>query len=665
MEDIEKKIEDLRKKIEYHNHLYYNVNKPILTDYDFDQLLKELERLETEHPDYASELSPSMRVGKDENRSFEQKEHQFPMLSLSNTYNEEEIRDFEQRAKKIISEPITFCCELKYDGTSISVRYEKGKLVQALTRGDGSRGDDVTRNVLTIKNIPLFLQGDNYPDVFEIRGEIFMPLEVFRALNSEKEELGEAVFANPRNAAAGTLKLQNSKEVAKRNLACYFYYIAGENLSFESHFKSLQAAKDWGFNIPPYIQVCENIDEILNFINKWDKERKTLPFDIDGIVIKVDSLAQQQELGFTAKSPRWATAYKFKAERVSTQIISIDYQVGRTGAITPVANLKPVQLAGTTVKRATLHNSEQIAMLDIRIGDTVFIEKGGEIIPKVISVDLNKRDLFSQVLVYPLVCPECGTNLIKNEEEAKHYCPNSASCPPQIKGKIEHFVSRKGMDIAGAEATIDQLFQRGMIKNISDLYYLNQSELESMERFGKKSAENLISSIDKSKHAGLAKLLYSMGIRYVGETTAKHLAKYFGDMEKLKLASRDELLHVEEVGEKIADSIIEYFKDRDNSQIIDRLKDAGIDMSFEDKTEKVSEILKGKTLVYSGTFKNYSREEIEQLIVSNGGKKGSSVSKKTDFLIAGEGMGPAKLEQAKKFKVPILKEEEFINMIHI
>jgi len=661
--DILQRILFLRDEIEKHNYQYYVLAQPLISDHEYDMLMKELEQLEREHPEYADPDSPTQRVGSDLTKEFIQRPHRYPMLSLANTYNEEEVREFHSRIIKTVEPPVAYTCELKYDGASISLFYKEGRLQYALTRGDGEKGDDVTANVRTIRSIPLRLKGKNFPPEFEIRGEIFMPRTVFEKLNSEREETGEPLFANPRNATAGTLKLQDPREVARRQLDCYLYYVATDEPVSDSHFATLQHAREWGFKIPPYIQQCHTIEEIMQFASHWEQQRHQLPFDIDGIVIKVDSFARQKILGFTAKSPRWAIAYKFKTERVTTRLLSIDYQVGRTGAITPVANLEPVQLGGTTVKRASLHNAEQMELLDIRLGDYVFVEKGGEIIPKVVGVDLAKRSDEVKPLVFITHCPECGTRLVKPEGEARHFCPNDEGCPPQIKGKLEHFVSRKAMDIAGAEATIDLLYNAGLVKTPADFYYLKKNQLTGLVRFGEKSADNLLTSIEQSKNNDLHRVIYAIGIRYVGETTARHLAGYFGSMDNLMKASREELLQVEEVGEKIADSIIEYFKNPAHREMIARMKEAGVNMQKLSSPSLQSEKLKGMTIVISGTFEKFSRDELKKLIEAHGGKNGSAVSSATSFLLAGKNIGPAKLEKAKKLGIKIISEDEFIHMI--
>ena len=663
--NIELRIKQLRKVLNEHNYKYYVLNKPSISDFEYDQLMKELIDLELAHPEYADPYSPSQRIGDDRTREFEQVVHKYPVLSLSNTYSKEEIVEFENRIKRMGLSNYEYVCELKYDGASISLTYENGKLIQAVTRGDGVSGDNIVSNVKTIKSIPLELTGYDYPALFEIRGEIFIPHAGFEQMNREREEIGEVPFANPRNAASGTLKIQNSSLVAKRKLDCFLYYLLGENLPSDSHFENLKKAKEWGFKISEYVKKCLTVKEVFEFIDYWDINRKDLPYDIDGIVIKIDSYGQQNTLGFTAKSPRWAIAYKYKAEQAATRLISIDFQVGRTGAITPVANLEPVILAGTTVKRASLHNADQIMLLDVRINDIVNIEKGGEIIPKVVGVEKSRRDSDSKPVEYLKYCPECGTKVIREEGEAKHYCPNEYGCPPQIKGKIEHFVSRKAMDIGLAEATISQLYDNGLVKNIADLYSIAKDQLMNLERFADKSAENLIKSINESKKVPFERVLYALGIRYVGETVARKLANHFKSLDNLAKARFEDLINVEEIGDKIAESIIYYFNKDKNIGLINRLKEAGVQLSIKkESAERLSDILTGKSMIISGVFKKYSREEIKELIEKNGGKCVGSVSAKTDYLIAGDKIGPSKLEKAQKLNIKIISEDDFLYMIN-
>ncbi|MCK4663408.1 MAG: NAD-dependent DNA ligase LigA [Bacteroidales bacterium] len=662
---IKERIEQLRNQLNDHNYRYYVLSQPIISDFEYDKLMEQLIQLEKSNPEFYDNNSPSQRVGNDINVEFKQIEHKYPMLSLGNTYSKEELAEFDNRIKKLITESFEYVCELKYDGTSISLTYENGILKQAVTRGDGAVGDDVTLNVKTIKSIPLKLKGNDYSENFIIRGEIFISHKGFEKMNAERINNDEIPFANPRNAASGTLKIQNSSIVAKRPLDCFLYYLLGEKLIFDEHFENLNKAKEWGFKISEYIKKCNSINEVYEFIDYWDTERKNLLFDIDGIVVKVNSLRQQKLLGFTTKSPRWAISYKFKAEQTETKLISIDYQVGRTGAITPVANLEPVQLAGTIVKRASLHNANQISMLDIRIGDYVFVEKGGEIIPKIVGVNTKKRNINSEPVKFIEHCPECGTILIKKESEAAHYCPDESNCPPQIKGKIEHFISRKAMNIDGlGEETIALLFKNELIKNIADLYCLKTEQLNPLERLGEKSANNIIDSIKKSINVPFPRVLYALGIRYVGETVAKKLANYFNSIEKLSNANFEELIEVDEIGDRIAESIILFFKDENNKLIINRLKQEEIQFEIKegDKIKK-SNKLEGLSIVISGTFKKYSRDELKALIEQNGGKNVSSVSSKTSYLLAGENIGPSKLSKAKKLNVKIISEDDFFIMI--
>lgn len=672
-ESIKQKIESLSKEIEQHNYKYYVLDKPTISDFEFDKLLEELMALEKAHPEFLDPNSPSQRVGGQITKEFTAVKHKYPMLSLSNSYDQQDLEDFDRRAKEGLEITSTdlfgngdleYVCELKFDGLSIGLTYENGELVRAVTRGDGVQGDDVTTNAKTIRSIPLKLKG-NYPKEFEIRGEIFMPRKAFDSINKEREDIGEAPLANPRNAASGTMKMQDSSVVAKRKLDCFQYFLLGENLPYESHSECLAAASSWGFKIDTRTKVCSNIHEVLKFIDHWDKERLKLPFDIDGIVIKLNNFKQQQQLGFTAKSPRWAIAYKFKAEQVSTELQSISYQVGRTGAITPVANLKPVQLAGTVVKRASLHNSDIIEKLDVRIGDTVFVEKGGEIIPKIIGVDLSKRNTNLKPTVYIDHCPECNTPLIRKESEANHYCPNENNCPPQVKGKIEHFVGRKAMNIdsLGAE-TIDQFYAAGLIKNIADLYDLKKEQLLPLERMAEKSAQNIIDGIAASTNVPFERVLFAIGIRHVGETTAKKIAKKAQTIDALIGKNKEELMEIDEVGDTIADSIMNYFSDPENQAIISRLRKAELQFELNKEQQQATTTkLEGKTIVVSGVFSKYSRDQIKDLIEINGGKNSGSISKKTSFVLAGENMGPEKHKKAESLGVPILSEEDFEKMI--
>ena len=666
MTTIQQQIETLRAELHRHNHNYYVLNAPEITDFEFDRMMRELQDLEQAHPEFYDENSPTMRVGSDLSKVFSQVAHKYPMLSLGNTYSEGEVTDFYERARKMLGdEEFEICCEMKYDGTSISLTYENGLLVSAVTRGDGVKGDDVTDNVKTIRTIPLKLQGTDYPKNFEIRGEILMPWSVFEKLNEERAANEEPLFANPRNAASGTLKLQNSSVVASRKLDAYLYYMLGEELPCDGHYENLQKAREWGFKISDATRKVSTLQEVFDFIRYWDTERKNLPVATDGIVLKVNSLRQQKNLGYTAKSPRWAIAYKFQAERACTRLNSISYQVGRTGAITPVANLDPVQLSGTVVKRASLHNADIIEGLDLHIGDMVYVEKGGEIIPKITGVDKEARFMVGDKVKFITRCPECGTPLMRNEDEAAHYCPNDKACPPQIKGKIEHFITRKAMNIdkLGPE-TVEQFYNVGLIKNIADLYDLHAADLQLLERMGERSANNIIEGIRKSTEVPYPRVLFALGIRYVGETVAKKLANAFPTIDKLKEATLDDLIHVDEIGERIAQSVIRWFADEDNLQLIERLKAAGL--QFELSEEVLSERtdrLAGKSIVISGVFTHHSRDEYKALIEKHGGKNVGSISGKTSFILAGENMGPSKLEKATKLGVAIVNEEEFLGMI--
>ncbi|MBQ8470658.1 MAG: NAD-dependent DNA ligase LigA [Alistipes sp.] len=655
------RIEILRKTLERHNYLYYVENQPEISDFEFDQLMHELQALEAAHPEWDDPNSPTRRVGSDLTSEFQTVEHRFPMLSLGNTYSLEELHDFIERIEREVGET-EYVCELKFDGTAISLCYENGALLRAITRGDGRQGDDVTANIRTIRTIPLHLQGDAWPAYFEMRGEVLMPYASFDKINREREEQGESLFANPRNAAAGTLKQQASSVVARRGLDCILYQLAGDNLPFTTHTAALQAAAQWGFKTSDAARLCHNREEIDAFIAYWDEARRTLPFATDGVVIKVNDFARRRQLGFTSKAPKWAVAYKFKAEQALTHLESIDYQVGRTGAVTPVANLAPVQLAGTTVKRATLHNAEQIALLDIRVGDMVYVEKGGEIIPKITEVELAERPADSQPLQYITVCPECGTPLVRYEGEAKHYCPNQSGCRPQIIGRIIHFIRRKVMDIEGlGEETVELLYENGLVRDIADLYRLQAAQLAPLPRLGEKSAENIIRSIRLSKQVPFERLLFGLGIRFVGETTARYLADHFRTLDALMAASREELVEAEEVGEKIADAILEYLADEENRRIIEQLRAAGLQFEVAER-EKASTALAGKSFVVSGKF-TISRDELKQTIEKHGGRNLAAVSGNVDYLIAGEKMGPEKRKKAEKLGVAILSEEEFMAMI--
>jgi DNA ligase (NAD+) len=659
-------IERLTDLIHHHNYLYYVESNPEISDYDFDMLLLKLQELEKQFPQFAFANSPTKRVGGDITKKFETVTHRFPMLSLSNSYSEEEIVEWVTRLKKIIEKEIEYVCELKYDGVAIGIRYENGQLTRAVTRGDGEKGEDVTNNVRTIRSVPLKLKGD-FPRDFEIRGEIFMPQKQFQKLNAEREEIGEARFANPRNTASGTLKLQDSKLVAERGLDSYLYGLYGANHNLKGHFEAVNEAGNWGFKIPQlknrFIEKTNSIEGIMDFIHYWDKQRENLEFEIDGIVIKVNSYAQQQRLGFTAKSPRWAIAFKFKANRVETKLLEVTYQVGRTGAITPVANLEPILLGGTTVKRASLHNADQIEKLDLHEGDFVFVEKGGEIIPKIVGVNEEKRTSSNQKIQFIDNCPECQTKLIRREGEAQHYCPNENFCPPQVKGRIEHFISRKALNIDGLGVeTIDLLYSKGLIRNVADLYELTFEQIVQLDRMAEKSAVNLLNSIDVSKEIPFERVLFGLGIRFVGETVAKKLAKQFKNIEAISSARYDDLVQTEEIGEKIAISVQQFFLEESNLILIDRLKEKGLQFQIREK-EKLSAKLEGKTVVVSGTFESFSRDELKELIDQNGGKNGSSVSGNTDYLVAGVNMGPAKLKKATDLGVIIISEDEFIKLI--
>lgn len=665
-EEAKARILHLTEQLNYHNDLYYVQAQPLISDFEFDTLLKELEDLEGAFPQFSSLNSPTKRVGGDITKKFASVPHEYPMLSLANTYSEEEIKEWAGRMTKAGLDNLEFVCELKYDGVAMGLRYEEGQLVRAVTRGDGEKGEDITINVRTIRTVPLMLKGD-FPQKFEIRGEVFMPIASFEKLNIEREEAGEERFANPRNTAAGTLKLQDSSVVAGRGLDTFLYGVYGNGLNFNSHYEAVTAAGTWGFKIPPekhgYISTTRNIEGIMDFIQYWEEHRDKLPFEIDGIVIKVNSYEHQRKLGFTAKSPRWATAFKFKTKQAETQLISVDYQVGRTGAITPVANLLPVQLGGTTVKRASLHNADQIQKLDLHFNDFVWVEKGGEIIPKIVGLDLSKRNPTSPEVGFITHCPECQTLLMRVDGEAQHFCPNTSTCPPQVMGKIQHFVSRKAMNIEGiGEETVAQLVQSGLISNIADLYDLNPESLLALDRMAEKSVENLMLGLEESKTVPFERVLFGLGIRFVGETVAKKLAFAFGSMDKLQIATFEELLEVDEIGERIANSLISYFNDPSYTELIERLKQKSLKMEVIQKKLN-STIFESKTLVVSGVFETFSRDELKHLIEINGGKNTGSVSAKTDYLVAGEGMGPSKLKKATDLGVTILSEDEFKNLI--
>jgi DNA ligase (NAD+) len=664
--DIQNTIQNLREELNQHNYNYYVLDKPIISDFEFDQKLKQLQDLENIHPEFFDENSPTQRVGGSITKNFETVKHEYRMYSLDNSYSKEELLDWEKRVQKVLGDvPLEYTCELKYDGASICITFENGKLKRAVTRGDGVQGDDVTNNIKTIKSIPLQLQG-NFPDKFDVRGEIILPFAGFEKMNQELIEIGELPYSNPRNTASGSLKLQDSAEVAKRPLDCLLYFLIGNKLPFNSQFEGLETARDWGFKVPKEAKLAQNLEEVFQFIDYWDIHRHNLPYETDGVVIKVNSFQHQEELGFTAKSPRWAIAYKFKSEQVSTKLNSISYQVGRTGAITPVANLEPVQLAGTIVKRASLHNADQIEKLDIRIGDTVFVEKGGEIIPKIIAVDLSRRPENSQPTKYITHCPECNTELIRGESEANHYCPNFYGCPPQIIGRIQHYISRKAMDIEGLGGeTVALLFNNGLVHNYADLYELTVEQILPLERMAQKSAENLVNGVENSKNIPFERVLYALGIRFVGETVAKKLAKHYKTIDTLSQASLMDLVLVDEIGERIAQSVIDFFENQENRRIIDRLKSYGVQFeTIEIVNPNATDKLSGKTFVVSGVFTAFSRDDLKKAIEDNGGKVGSSISAKTDYVVAGANMGPAKLDKAVKLNIPIISEMDFMELIN-
>jgi DNA ligase (NAD+) len=659
---VYQQIRELREQIDLHNYEYYTLDRPTISDFEFDQKLKRLQELEDQYPEYFDENSPTQRVGGAITKSFETVVHEHRMYSLENSYSKDDLIDWENRIQKILGNvPIEYVCELKYDGASISITYENGKLVRAVTRGDGFQGDEVTANVKTIRSVPLSLKG-NYPKKFDIRGEIILPFAGFEKMNQALIDIGEEPYSNPRNTASGSLKLQDSAEAAKRPLDCLLYYVIGERLPFETQFESLEAARSFGFKVPKEARLVKSLDDVFEYINYWDTHRHDLPYETDGVVVKVNNFNQQQELGYTAKSPRWAMAYKFKSEQAVSRLLSISYQVGRTGAITPVANLAPVQLAGTIVKRASLHNADQIAKLDIRVGDEVFVEKGGEIIPKIISVAKRGSEMFPTK--YITHCPECSTELVRKEGEAQHYCPNFYGCPPQIIGRIEHFISRKAMDIEGLGGeTVALLYKNGLIENYADLYTLRVEQILPLERMAQKSAENLVSGVENSKNIPFERVLFALGIRYVGETVAKKLARHYQNIDALQQASFMDLVMVDEIGERIAQSVIDFFANQKNQHIIERLKSYGLRFELDEEPEKLSDKLSGKTFVVSGVFTKFSRDELKKAIEDNGGKVGSSISAKTNFVVAGDNMGPAKLEKATKLGVPIISEDDFIGML--
>ena len=664
--DIQNTIQTLREELNQHNYNYYVLDKPIISDYEFDVKLKQLQELENKYPEYFDESSPTQRVGGSITKNFKTIKHDYRMYSLDNSYSKEELLDWEKRIQKVLGDvPLEYTCELKYDGASISITYENGILKRAVTRGDGFQGDDVTNNIKTIKSIPLKLKG-NFPATFDVRGEIILPFAGFEKMNQELIEIGELPYSNPRNTASGSLKLQDSAEVAKRPLDCLLYFLIGNNLPFKSQFEGLETARNWGFKVPKEGKLAHNLEEVFQYIEYWDTHRHNLPYETDGVVVKVNSFHYQDELGFTAKSPRWAIAYKFKSEQVSTKLNSISFQVGRTGSITPVANLEPVQLAGTIVKRASLHNADQIEKLDIQVGDTVFVEKGGEIIPKIIAVDLSKRPANSQPTKYITHCPECNTELVRSEGEANHYCPNFYGCPPQIIGRIQHFISRKAMDIEGLGAeTVALLFNNGLVHNYADLYELTVEQILPLERMAQKSAENLVNGVANSKNIPFESVLFALGIRFVGETVAKKLAKHYRSIDALCQATLMDLILVDEIGERIAQSVLDFFDNEENRAIIERLKKHGIQFEIIEKINpNATNKLSGKTFVVSGVFEKFSRDDLKKAIEDNGGKVGSSISTKTDYVVAGDNMGPTKLDKANKLNIAIISEDDFIKLIN-
>ena len=664
--DIQNTIQTLREELNQHNYNYYVLDKPIISDYEFDVKLKQLQELENKYPEYFDESSPTQRVGGSITKNFKTITHDYRMYSLDNSYSKEELLDWEKRIQKVLGDvPLEYTCELKYDGASISITYENGILKRAVTRGDGFQGDDITNNIKTIKSIPLKLKG-NFPATFDVRGEIILPFAGFEKMNQELIEIGELPYSNPRNTASGSLKLQDSAEVAKRPLDCLLYFLIGNNLPFKSQFEGLETARNWGFKVPKEAKLAHNLEEVFQYIEYWDTHRHNLPYETDGVVVKVNSFHYQDELGFTAKSPRWAIAYKFKSEQVSTKLNSISFQVGRTGSITPVANLEPVQLAGTIVKRASLHNADQIEKLDIRVGDTVFVEKGGEIIPKIIAVDLSKRPANSQPTKYITHCPECNTELVRSEGEANHYCPNFYGCPPQIIGRIQHFISRKAMDIEGLGGeTVALLFNNGLVHNYADLYELTVEQILPLERMAQKSAENLVNGVANSKNIPFESVLFALGIRFVGETVAKKLAKHYRSIDALCQATLMDLILVDEIGERIAQSVLDFFDNEENRAIIERLKKHGIQFEIIEKINpNATNKLSGKTFVVSGVFEKFSRDDLKKAIEDNGGKVGSSISTKTDYVVAGDNMGPTKLDKANKLNIAIISEDDFIKLIN-
>jgi len=663
-EEAKTRIEALTTELNAHNYKYYVLSEPSISDFEFDKKLEELMALEAEFPEFLSSESPSQRVGGTVTKDFPTVKHQYPMMSLGNSYSKEEMQEFMARITKALEREVEYVCELKFDGVAIGIRYVDGKMTQAVTRGDGVQGDEITANIRTVRSLPLQAKGSDYPNEFEVRGEVYFPRDNFDRLNREREEIGEPLYANPRNTASGTLKSQDSAVVASRGLDCFLYAaMAGERLA-DTHYGSLMKLKEWGFKVSEHMRLCKTREEVFAFLEKWDTERHNLGFEIDGVVIKVNSLDDQDELGFTAKSPRWAIAYKFASEQAVTRLNEVTYQVGRTGAITPVANLEPVLLAGTIVKRASLHNADQIAKLDLHLGDMVQVEKGGEIIPKIVGVDLAQRHTNAALVKYIDTCPECDTELVRNEDEAKHFCPNELGCPPQIKGRMEHFISRKAMNIDGLGAeTIDQLYEAKLIDNVADLYELAYDQVIALDRMADLSTKNLINGIEASKEIAFPRVLFGIGIRFVGETVAKKLAKHFKNIDALMAATEEELIAVDEIGGRIAESVLKFFGDERNQRIIQRLKDAGLQLEVAESNELTYNTLEGKLFVVSGVFSKFSRDEIKAAVEQHGGKNVSSISKKTDYVLAGDKMGPSKLQKAEELGVPIISEEDFLGMI--
>lgn len=664
-QEAKDRIEVLSNELNEHNYKYYVLSEPSISDFEFDKKMEELMALEAEFPEFLSSESPSQRVGGTITKEFPTVQHKYPMLSLSNSYSKEEMEEFMARINKTLEREVEYVCELKFDGVAISISYENGKMVRAVTRGDGVQGDEITANIRTIRSLPLQLKSGDYPTQFEVRGEVYFPQENFERLNREREEIGEPLYANPRNTASGTLKSQDSAVVASRGLDCFLYSALGEEPMTDSHYGDLMKLKEWGFKVSEHTKLCQTPEEVFAFLERWDTERHNLGFEIDGVVIKVNNLDDQEILGFTAKSPRWAIAYKFAAEQAVTRLNEVTYQVGRTGAITPVANLEPMLLAGTTVKRASLHNADQIAKLDLHLGDMVQVEKGGEIIPKIVGVDLKQRASDAAPVKYIEVCPECDTELVKNEDEAKHFCPNELECPPQVKGKMEHFIGRKAMDVDGLGAeTVQQLYEAELVKNVADLYELNYEQVVSLERMADKSAKNLLAGLEASKQVAFPRVLFAIGIRYVGQTVAKKLAKHFKSIDALMAASHEELVAVDEIGDRIAESVVNFFADERNREIVERLKSHGLQFEIEESDEPASNVLEGKSFVVSGVFSQFSRDEIKAEVERHGGKNVSSISKKTDYVLAGDKMGPSKLKKAEDLGIPIISEEDFLEMIN-